>query len=45
MMMKGDPKFKDGKKALESYEISYELKSIIFGLKHKKTMGCATNYG
>lgn len=45
LMLKSNAKFKDGKIALDAYEMSYELKKIIFGTKHKKTMSCATNYG
>jgi len=44
-MMKNEEKFKDGKIALEAYEMSFDLKKMIFGLEHRKTMSCATNYG
>lgn len=45
LMMKNDPQFKDGKIALKAYNESYQLKSLIYGVDHRKTMGCATNYG
>jgi len=36
-MVKSDPKFKDGKLALKAYDESYNLKTIIFGIDHRKT--------